>query len=164
VLTIDNREKLRDRDGLHVLIVGVSEYPDLPEWDEDPPPAERPKFGMRQLTRAALSAYRVFEWLVASEKKDLLSAPLATCRLLLSPSPEEAALITLPSECPYFPAKLEGFMDAARGWQLDAAFRAGKRSRGHPLEEIRQFHGVLRVGLTPLPNPGNKRTWSARNR
>src|SRR5690348_285562 len=80
-LLFDRRSALGDAPQLHALIVGVSRYRHLPGGDG--PEAEM-TFGMRQLTSTALSGFRVLEWL--QRRKDRLSRPLATARVLLSPS------------------------------------------------------------------------------
>ena len=70
--------------GLHAFIVGVSRYKHLPSGDGDP---ARDSFGMQQLTSTALSAYRVYEWLL--QRRDRLPRRLATIHMLLSPSAKE---------------------------------------------------------------------------
>jgi Caspase domain len=76
---------LGDFPGLHALLIGVSEYPNLPAISSlhlaDPPP---PDFGMASLTATASSANQLASWLV--NHKDHFHVPLASCRLLLSPS------------------------------------------------------------------------------
>lgn len=108
-LLFDRRTELKGRPGCHALIVGVSAYPHLPGGSGDPAPEG---FGMTQLSCAASSAARVSEWLLAHQ--DRLAVPLATSRVLLSPSPTE----TVPS-CK--DATLENLLAAAAEWQSDAA-------------------------------------------
>lgn len=72
--------------GLHAILVGVSEYQHLP------PPGtagSARSLGMQQLQSPALSAYRIAQWLVKNAAS--LKKPLATVRLLLSPSDLEMA-------------------------------------------------------------------------
>lgn len=85
-LVIDNRAALGDRPGVHALFAGVSFYRHLPGGGETPAVKD---FGLSQLSSTALSAYKMFRWLEARQNR--LPLPLATCRLLLSPSPGEAA-------------------------------------------------------------------------
>jgi hypothetical protein len=77
---------------------------------------------MEQLTSAALSAYRVYEWIVARQAH--FPAPLGTVRLLLAPSPAElkvdAGLAAAASSC-----TLADFQGAASDWRMDAAKDGG---------------------------------------
>lgn len=79
MLVVDNRPDLAANEGgLHALIVGVSEYPQMP-----------PNLGLEQLASPALSALQFYSWL--REGGSNLAAPLGTVRLLLSPSQQEQA-------------------------------------------------------------------------
>ena len=109
-LLIDNRAALGANPGVHALIIGVSRYPFLAGGDA---PVADP-WDMGQLTSAASSAHALVEWL----KTARLPEPLATCRVLLSPS-------TAANEAP-----LAGLVDlatfdqvfaAAHDWRQDAA-------------------------------------------
>src|SRR5262249_3828361 len=71
--------RANDAPGIHVLIVGVSEYLNLPDHDDLPVPSS---WYLNKLTSPALSAFKIFEFIRQSE----LSLPLKTARLLLSPS------------------------------------------------------------------------------
>jgi hypothetical protein len=112
----------KHKPALHALIIGVSEYPYLPKRGE----AETTEsFGMTKLSSPALAAYRIFEWLTAPDTKH--PVPLASCRMLLCPSPEEIAA----------EPKLAGFTapwgidqvvaDAA-AWRADAGESADSRT------------------------------------
>lgn len=92
-LIFDERAKRPGQPGLHALIAGVSEYPNLPKADAQATPQS---FGMRQLSSTALTAYKVFRWLV--DHKQNFPVPLATCRLLLSPTPDEIEKIKIDAE------------------------------------------------------------------
>ncbi|MCY1021361.1 caspase family protein [Pyxidicoccus sp. MSG2] len=83
-LVFDVRASLGDRPGVHALLVGVSGYRHLPPRDQPSGP-----YDLKQLSSAATSTLRLFEWLQAH--RDALPLPLATCRLLLTPSAGEAA-------------------------------------------------------------------------
>ena len=113
-LVFDKRKALQGQPGLHALIVGVSAYPHLPEGTGK---LARDHFGLRQLSSAALTAYKISCWL--QEQQNDLAAPLATCRLLLSPSPAELKaepkLRDLVDHC-----TLANFLAAAIEWREDA--------------------------------------------
>jgi hypothetical protein len=104
----DQRAAIGVNPGAHALIVGVSEYPHLGGGRT---PVADP-WDMTQLTSAASTAHKVFEWL----KSATLTAPLATCRVLLSPSPIEAHLAGVAD-----PATLANVKQEARAWRADAA-------------------------------------------
>jgi len=114
-LVFDRRSELQGQPGLHALIVGVSAYPHLPGGTGTPAPDS---FGMQQLSSSALTAYKMYRWLL--ERQRNLSVPFATCRLLLSPSPEEAPikpeLNSLADSC-----TLDKFLTAVMDWRSDAS-------------------------------------------
>jgi hypothetical protein len=69
----------------HVLVVGVSRYDKLPEnKDADPPDGVTTTFGLVQVQSPALSAFKFARWLRDTYHNP--GAPLASIRLLLSPS------------------------------------------------------------------------------
>lgn len=111
-LVVDKRMELAGRPGLHAFIVGVSAYPNLPADPEEPAIDK-----MRQLSCSALSAHRVSRWLLTRRHP---IAPLATCRLLLLPSPveidAEKALENLGGR-----PTLAEFELAAAAWRNDAS-------------------------------------------
>ena len=82
-LVIDNRATVKGDPGVHLLIVGVSDYLNLP--DHDDVPREETWF-LTKLSSPALSAFKIYQFLTA---KDSLALPLKTARLLLSPSQVE---------------------------------------------------------------------------
>ena len=114
-LVFDNRASLGGSPGVHAFVAGVSRYPHLEGGDGARAPDT---FGMKQLTSAALSAFRVHEWLLARQHN--LPAPLATVRLLLAASPEELAaepaLADVDSSC-----TLDSFRADGSAWRRDAA-------------------------------------------
>src|SRR5438128_1410514 len=70
--------------GTHALIVGVSDYEYLPT----PGILGEPRtFGLKKLASPALSAYKIFDWLMKNHAD--LPKPLASARLLVSPSQAE---------------------------------------------------------------------------
>jgi Caspase domain len=132
-LIFDNRANLQGKPGLHALVAGVSAYPHLPGGIGAPAPDS---FGMQQLSSTALTAYKMYCWL--QEWQDRLRVPLATCRLILSPSPTEleveSKLRDLADRCTQ-----NNFRTAANEWRED--------SRKHK-ENVTLFyfagHGVQR--------------------
>jgi Caspase domain len=113
-LVFDERARVGEAPGVHALIAGVSDYTHLPGGAG--PPADK-SFGMQQLSSAALSAYRIYEWLIA--RKDRLPAPLASVRLLLAATPPEVAaepaLAEITGSC-----TLSEFKSDAGAWRADA--------------------------------------------
>lgn len=108
-LLIDNRAALGANPGVHALIIGVSNYPFLAGGAT---PVADP-WDLKQLTSAASSAHAVFEWLKTAK----MSVPLATCRVLLSPSAaaSEAPLAGLTD-----PATFDNVFAEAHDWRQDA--------------------------------------------
>jgi hypothetical protein len=104
-----------DGPGLHALIVGVSLYDHL----KDGPDPKLETHGIGQLSRAARTAVTLAELLV--ERADKLVRPLKTCRLHLSPTPDEAREI---GAClKYGSAQLQDVQAAILEWHQDAAVR-----------------------------------------
>jgi hypothetical protein len=112
-LILDNRGTLSaDTPGVHLLVVGVSDYLNLPDEDDLP----QPEWKLNKLTCASSSAYAVFDWL----KNNRLRLPIKTIRLLLSPSQREIAAI--PALAGLVPrANRQNFVEAARAWRTDAS-------------------------------------------
>jgi hypothetical protein len=124
-LVIDNRATVQGP-GLHALIVGVSEYTNLPNHDDPPDPAT---WDLKKLGAPALSAFRLMKWL--EHPDTMLSRPLKTCRVLLSPSRAELAIEpALPAFLAAHaaagqnngvpPATRDEFQEAAAAWRDDA--------------------------------------------
>ena len=113
-LVFDNRAAVRNGPGVHALIAGVSAYPHLPGGSG---PLARNTFGLQQLGSATLTGYKVSQWLQAH--KDDFPVPLATIRLLLSPSAGEIAvepaLAGLADPCTFETLERE-----ANAWREDA--------------------------------------------
>jgi hypothetical protein len=87
---IDLRSGRDGQPGTHALVVGISRYPNLPDYGQGVPEGKGdpgPGLGLTSQTLAAYSAFRIYRWLV--DNADRLVPPLATCRLLLAPMPEE---------------------------------------------------------------------------
>lgn len=114
-LVVDKRQGARGP-GTHVLIAGVSSYPHGIGGDAEPADID---FGIEQLTSAAASAYRFFQWL--TENRQLSPAPLTTVRLLLSPSPIETRENPTILEHGGDRCTLQNFLIAASEWRNDAS-------------------------------------------
>jgi len=114
-LVVDNRNALQDRPCMHAFIAGVSKYPHLPGGMGTPAPDS---YGLRQLSSAAISAYKIYSWLL--NRKNHFTVPLATCRLLLSATHDEEIiepnLYDLADSC-----TLNNFLIEAHQWRDDAA-------------------------------------------
>jgi hypothetical protein len=84
-LVWDNRPALNSQNlaGLHALVCGVGDYPNLPRRAD---PLTDRGLGMRRLSSTALTAYLMLDWLLRMEQSGQLQWPLATCRVLLTPS------------------------------------------------------------------------------
>jgi Caspase domain len=118
-LVIDNRADLNFAGpGVHALIVGVSDYLNLPDADE--PPAE-PFWFMSKLSSPALSAFKVFQ---AIQQKDALRLPLKTVRLLLSPSQAEITAEPALANSGAARANRTAFETAVADWRGDATRNA----------------------------------------
>jgi hypothetical protein len=118
-LVVDNRKALGGGPGLHAFIVGVSDYPHLPE----PDPATShdcasPHFGLRKLASPALSACRIARALKLWSQT--LTVPLATVRLLLAASPAERLEDHSLARKAARPNK-KNFIKAAMYWREDVA-------------------------------------------
>lgn len=99
--------------GLHALIIGVSDYPNLIGGATERPESR----GLRQLDSAARTAFDIVAWLRRDGTK--LGHPLRTCRLLASPS--EAELQTAPELAGALPATFDNLLTSALAWRGDAA-------------------------------------------
>jgi hypothetical protein len=103
--------------GIHALVVGVSDYTYLPDPEKDDPPEDE-SWNFVKLSSPALSAFRIYQWLI--KNKDNLSLPLKSIRLLVAPSAAEKAadadLKNLQAVVPTW----EAFHDAAWAWREDA--------------------------------------------
>jgi hypothetical protein len=130
--------------GLFAVVLGVSRYRHLADGEEEAPET----YGLGQLKVSALTAFRVFRWLVDQYYVD--GCPLAKCWLLLAPTDDE---------CNYEPGLKENLAtptfanceNAIASWYENMrglSKSAAKRSRaffffsGHGLE-IHQERQVL---------------------
>src|SRR5208337_1940530 len=103
--------------GIHALIVGVGGYPNLPPAGQRKPSTDAPKFGLGQIETAASAAYRLSRWLKRRGlMKGRLDLPLASCRVLLSPTAGELAR-SRRKWGRFQEATLDHFREAAEGWR-----------------------------------------------
>jgi hypothetical protein len=116
-LVIDHRGDVSGTTATHALIVGISSYPFLRGGiARGARNTALPELG--QLSSAAASAFSIFQWL--HESGDLMAAPLATVRLLLSPSEQELRIAPELSNIGDR-ATLANFLLAAEEWRQDLA-------------------------------------------
>lgn len=117
-LVIDRRNELAGQAGCHALIVGVSDYANLTAPDSGQPPGP---FGLHKLASTALTGYRMYKWL--EKHQESLWPKLATCRVLLAPSPEEVAVEPALEDWPH-DCRFATFAQAASDWRDDCASSA----------------------------------------
>lgn len=122
-LIFDRRAELDGKAAGHAFLVGVSEYIYLPGDNE---PKREELYNLKRLASPALSAWELCRWLI--EHCDDLAVPLATIRLLASPSARELPKMTpLPAHpalvAPPVPerASWDNFLSEALAWRDDAA-------------------------------------------
>lgn len=112
-LVIDNRAALAGQPGLHAILVGVSDYEFLPNYDQPPDPT---KLGFSKLSGPSLTVQALFNWLSAPATQ--LAQPLKTCRALTSPHREE--LRGLDRLRDVWAAKRQYVVQALHDWRRDA--------------------------------------------
>lgn len=121
-------EEASRRAAVHVLIVGVGGYPNLPRADDIPPPGGwpivEPTLGLVQLRSAAQSAKAVGDAILrlgteGDPAKPCLSLPLGSIRMLLSPTDDELDSGLVPTRNSL--ATLQNLQDAATAWRDDAS-------------------------------------------
>ena len=143
-LLFDARAALTGQPGMHALVVGVSAYPHLAGGAD---PVADP-WGMGQLTSTASSAHMIFEWLKAAQ----LPVPLATCRLLLSPSPGEAALSGVAE-----PATVDNLIREADAWRRDASTNRDNATlfyfAGHGIQRTKEDAVLCLQDFRRTPGP-----------
>lgn len=105
----------------HALIVGVSAYEHLTQADAAPDIPAGETFGLGQLRSAAASAWSFAQWL--AERYNPPRAPLATVRLLLSPSADELQQVAGLAEvaATALPATRQNVEAAVFAWKRDCA-------------------------------------------
>jgi len=110
MLLFDNRAELRGKPAAHALIFGISSYRYLTS-------SEMQSFGIYYNSSGAITGYRIYQWLIDNQRR--LAIPLATCRLLLSPSARE---IEAQPELKGLtvPCTLDDFLLSTNEWRTDA--------------------------------------------
>ncbi len=111
-LVIDHRATVAGP-GIHALILGVSDYVNLPAHDD---PAVESTWFLKKLTSPALSAFKTYEFL----RRSALRLPLKTVRLLLSPSSVELETEPALGTIGATRANRAAFESFARDWREDA--------------------------------------------
>ncbi|MBI1408098.1 MAG: hypothetical protein GC145_18450 [Caulobacter sp.] len=99
----------RDK-GAHLLIAGISHYPHL----DGGGPRVGNHAGMGQLAVSARTALRLFAWL--RDQGQFSGAPIASCRLLISPSPDEMEEAADLAQNHFLPGNFDDFASALKGW------------------------------------------------
>ncbi len=115
-LIIDNRDKMIGQPGLHVFIGGVSLYRHLPNGGGKQATED---YGMKQLSSTALSAFKFYQWLTDPSRK--LPLPIATCRVLLTPSAGEKGISPELAAFAADGCNRQNFARELREWRDDAA-------------------------------------------
>lgn len=114
--------------GLHVLLIGVSDYAHL---NGDSPPDPALDLGFTKLASPALSAFKIYEWLTNPPASVKPAVPIKTVRLLISPSQREinadAGLKAIMTTPPARPTRAL-VTKAAREWHMAASKRRDDRT------------------------------------
>ena len=117
MLILDRRTELAGKPGLHVVLIGVSDYSFLPDADDPPGPGLK---ALRKLRSSAMTVKALASKLQALDAANRLCRQLATIRLLVAPSPEEvAADPTLAAGL--VPPTMENIELALLEWRADVA-------------------------------------------
>jgi Caspase domain len=103
----------------HAFIVGVSDYAHLPEPGVV---GDVEHLNLKKLSSPALSAWRVYQWLLANQTD--LTRPLASVRLLIAPSPAELAAEPLLAG-PFTRPTWDDFARQAKAWRKEACSDPG---------------------------------------
>lgn len=111
-LIIDNRNAIAGP-GVHALVVGVSDYKNLRDFNDAP---IEPQWFLTKLTSGASSAFAISQLLL----RDRCRLPLKTLRLLLSPHAEELAKTPAIGASGASPASRQALEDEAKAWRRDA--------------------------------------------
>jgi hypothetical protein len=126
--------------GLHAFIVGISAYPNLPETTDLLQPAH---FEMIRLHSPAITAFRLAAFLKANA--DRFDVPLATCRVLLTPSADELAVE--PALADFAAPDFINFSAAAKAWRADAMRHSDGMTlfyfAGHGLQRVKRDHVLV---------------------
>ena len=135
-----------DLPGTHALVIGVSQYQFLPQ-DGQPPPDDRDTFGLRQARTPATSAWNFARWLESAYNNP--KAPLASVRLLLSPSEWEKENVPDLGKLPMtvLPATRDNVEEAVGEWHdLSATSRENVAilyASGHGIQMSKDDGGIV---------------------
>ena len=116
-LLIDRRDELKDIPGIHIILIGVSEYDFLPSEDEGP------GYGFKALLKlqtGAVSAVKICHKLIELDAANRLYCPIKTLRILLAPSEIEKPLIDPDVLAKAGPADIATIGKAMMRWRKDA--------------------------------------------
>jgi hypothetical protein len=146
-LVFDRRAQFAGKPQTHAFLVGVSEYAHLPKPTEPPDPE---KFNLQRLASPALSVWEICRWLIANA--DTLACPLASVRLVMSPSAKEKPKLTpidlgqgkQLKKTKIDPADWKHFVPEAIEWRKEAS-----ADRNSMTFFYYSGHGLERLG-TPL--------------
>jgi hypothetical protein len=103
--------------GAHAIVIGVSDYPHLSGGSALRADLAPDNGGLGQLEVSAKTAAAVFKWLKGAG--EIAGAPVATCRLLLAPRPDERAEVEQLSSGAYAPADYVSVRAAIEAWGND---------------------------------------------
>lgn len=131
--------------GAHALLVGISGYPYLSGGSatvKAPNPG-----GLGQLEISALTAARIFEWLCSANT--VAGAPIASCRLLLSPVASELAEVDGVTQGNYATADFASWRSAIEAWR-DAIFAGRTGTQPNTAFFFFSGHGVEHLASPAL--------------
>jgi hypothetical protein len=145
--------------GAHALIIGISRYPFLGgiegniNWDTG---------GLGQLVVSASTAAKLFRWI--SIQGAFGGTSIATCRLLLSPAPEEKSAIDLIANGEYRAANYVDIQASMSAWGDDISNApSGQEANvalfffsGHGIEREGKHHLLAQDVLNPRSNSGHQ--------
>lgn len=140
-LVVDRRADLRGGAGTHALICGIGTYPYVHTRSQS---SSRFSFDLPSIPSAVRTAASIYRWLI--ERFHNPRAPLATCRLLLTPGGEDPAEVNNDIADAEVPT-LDNFLRAAYGWRDDAASHPDGMAicyiAGHGISMGAQDHAIL---------------------
>lgn len=105
--------------GVHALVIGISDYPYLSGGSAPRNEHAPDSGGLGQLEISAISAARFFAWLRGM--KGVAGAPVASCRLLLAPRPDEEAKVKELTDRHYRIADYEAIREELIAWGNELA-------------------------------------------
>ena len=125
--------------GVHALIIGISEYPYLEDGSAVVSERLSNSGGLGQLEVCAKTAARFFDLLTSIG--EIAGAPITTCRLLLSPRPDEREEVNSLSCNHYASADFEGLRTAIVNWG-DDLYAGGRTTEPNVALFFFSGHGV----------------------